>query len=258
MTSFYTIRQYQDLFSFPFRDPQWKRKLLIGSLISLSIYTIILAPLHLLLMGYYYRIMKRIIVEGGEPYLPEWDDWGKLFMDGLRLAIPGILFSLPGLLCLFLSIGGSFLSVLSIGISDTNIQLLQPIESLLPMMPVIGILFFLLFFGLGMILSIVLTFLLSPAICHVAATDRISGVLRIKEWWRIFRANIIGFLLAQLMMYCLTGVMTLMTQMLSMTMILIVLLPIFGSCIGLFIGLMYYTLLAQAYATGRKLVDLIE
>ena len=80
----FTYAELQDLFTFPFRDPQWKNKLLIGSLISLAGFVFPFIP-WIFLYGYGVQIMRRIIVENGEPYLPEWDDWNRLFVDGLRL-----------------------------------------------------------------------------------------------------------------------------------------------------------------------------
>jgi len=258
MTNYLSTHQLQDLFSFPFRDPQWKRKFIIGALLTLSVYTIVLAPIQILVMGYYFRIMKRIIVEGGEPHLPDWEDWGQLFIDGLKMAIPGLIFSLPGLLLLFLSFGGSFLSMFSIGISDVNNQFLQPLEPVLPLFPVIGMLFFVVFFGSGILVSIALGFLRAPAICHVVATDRISGALRIKEWGKIFKANFMGFLMANIILYCISMGLSMISQILSMTFVLIILLPVIGSVVGLFAACIYYVLIAQAYVSGRRTVVPID
>jgi len=65
--------------------------------------------LSVFVVGYAYQIIQRIILEDGEPYLPEWEDWSKLFNDGLRLTgallilyIPTILFSLIAILLNFL------------------------------------------------------------------------------------------------------------------------------------------------------------
>ncbi|MBN1537831.1 MAG: DUF4013 domain-containing protein [Anaerolineales bacterium] len=252
MTTYISMEHLQDILSFPFRDPQWKRKLGIAALLYLAIYTIILAPVHFFIMGYFYRIMKHIIVDKGEPYLPEWDNWGKLFIDGLRLTIPGMFFSLPGLLLLFLSQGGMILSMLPIMLSGMDHSFVDPVEPILPLVPLFGLLFFILFFGLGIILSLALTFLGSPAICHVVATDQVIGAFRINEWWPIFHANFSGFVLAQLVLYSITTIMTFATQFLSMTIILIIFIPLIWACVGLMIAMTYYVLLAQAYATGRK------
>jgi hypothetical protein len=48
-----------------------------------------------ILSGYGYRIMKRVIVDGQPPELPEWDDWGGLIKDGLCIYGAGLIYSLP-------------------------------------------------------------------------------------------------------------------------------------------------------------------
>ena len=62
-------------------DPQWLTKLLIGSLMVLASMILIGVPF---LLGYYQRTIKRTF--DGEAYpLPDWDDWGGFFMDGLKV-----------------------------------------------------------------------------------------------------------------------------------------------------------------------------
>jgi hypothetical protein len=63
-------------------DPDWLRKLLFGSLASLLAMVLIGVPL---LWGYSYRLVRRTAA-GLEPPMPEWDDWGGIFMDGLKVA----------------------------------------------------------------------------------------------------------------------------------------------------------------------------
>lgn len=61
-------------------DPAWVAKLLTATLVSLA--GVLLVPIPLLL-GYHLRLMRR--ASAGEPQpLPEWNDWGGLFGDGLR------------------------------------------------------------------------------------------------------------------------------------------------------------------------------
>ncbi len=59
---------------FPFDDPHWVKKLATGGLLILASLIIPLIPLFFV-AGYCLRICQRIIHDGGEPYLPEWDDW---------------------------------------------------------------------------------------------------------------------------------------------------------------------------------------
>src|SRR6185503_7118827 len=97
MTTSFTTDNLQTLAKFPFTDPQWKNKFLIGGLLTLAGYAFPLLPL-LFVYGYCAQIMRRIIVEKGEPYLPEWQDWGKFLLDGLKLGGVGLIYILPGLI----------------------------------------------------------------------------------------------------------------------------------------------------------------
>src|SRR3546814_6276942 len=69
----YTTLFRSTLAKFTFTDPQWKNKFLIGGLLTLAGYALPILPL-LFVYGYCAQIMRRIIIEKGEPYLPEWQD----------------------------------------------------------------------------------------------------------------------------------------------------------------------------------------
>jgi hypothetical protein len=62
-------------------DPDWLRKVLFGSLAALLTGLLIGMPL---LWGYSVRLVRRAAA-GLEPPLPEWDDWGGIFVDGLKV-----------------------------------------------------------------------------------------------------------------------------------------------------------------------------
>jgi len=82
-TQSFTTDNLKALLTFPFEDDDWKNKFLIGSLIVFAGFAIPLIPFFFL-YGYMMQIMRHIIVEKGKPFLPKWDDWGKLFVDGAK------------------------------------------------------------------------------------------------------------------------------------------------------------------------------
>jgi hypothetical protein len=76
--------QYVDFgraFQFFFEDPEWQKKTLMGSLFVLLTIVLIGAPF---LAGYGMQVLRRTARAEAYP-LPEWDDYGKYFMDGLQL-----------------------------------------------------------------------------------------------------------------------------------------------------------------------------
>ncbi len=87
------------------QDPAFVRKLLIGSLVMLAGFFILPLPL---LVGYHFRVLRRTAL--GEPRpLPEWDDWGGLFIDGLRVMALLLVHQLGFLLGIGLPLGGVLL-----------------------------------------------------------------------------------------------------------------------------------------------------
>ena len=87
-------------FSFVFEDENWIVKILIAAAILLAgvIFSwVLLVPLLLALVfvsGYSVEITRRVI-RGNPEELPEWDDWGQMFADGLKVWVIGIVYALP-------------------------------------------------------------------------------------------------------------------------------------------------------------------
>ena len=78
-------------FTYVFEDTKWFTKLLLGALVS------IVPILNFAFIGYLTEILRRVPNNDQEP-LPSWDDFGKKFMDGLLLALAGLVYSIPLLL----------------------------------------------------------------------------------------------------------------------------------------------------------------
>jgi hypothetical protein len=96
-----------------FEDDQWIVKILIGAAILAlgALFSwLLLIPLILawaLLGGYAVEIIRRVL-RGELDGLPEWDNWGDLLVDGLKVIVIGIVYALPLIilsLCLGVPIG---------------------------------------------------------------------------------------------------------------------------------------------------------
>ena len=85
-------------FAYPFKDPKWWLKALIAAVCNIT------GIGGLATMCYGLRVVRS--AAHNQP-LPEWEDWGQLFVDGLRICALGAGYALPGILCLIL---GSFLA----------------------------------------------------------------------------------------------------------------------------------------------------
>jgi hypothetical protein len=100
-------------FAFVFEDEEWIVKLLLAAailLLGLVFSWALFIPLILagfLLGGYMVEITRRVI-RGDSEELPDWDNWGELLSDGLKVWVISIVYALPIIvvsLCLTIPIG---------------------------------------------------------------------------------------------------------------------------------------------------------
>ncbi|NOX62100.1 MAG: DUF4013 domain-containing protein [Chloroflexi bacterium] len=106
--------------SYVFEDEKWIEKVLIAALItfvgvffSFTMFAPLIASA--LLLGYSVEIVSRVRARNPNP-LPEWDDWGRLFVDGVKLMLLYLIYAVPAII--LLSPGAALISVFS----DTSIQ----------------------------------------------------------------------------------------------------------------------------------------
>lgn len=100
---------FEKSFSELFKDPKWVSKLLISALFSFLSLFLIGIPF---LNGYIVSIVRKRL--NGEEGLPEWTDFGQLFVDGIKLIAISLIYSLP---IMVLSMGSALFSILG-GQSD--------------------------------------------------------------------------------------------------------------------------------------------
>jgi hypothetical protein len=81
-------------FTFAFDDPRWVPKVLLGGLFMLA--AIFLIGIFFV-YGYMARLLRNVI-NGVQYPLPEWDDLGEFFSEGLKLFAVGLIYAIP-LMC---------------------------------------------------------------------------------------------------------------------------------------------------------------
>jgi len=85
-------------FTYMFEDPDWLRKLGIGTLVALI--GIIFSPILLgfipliMLVGYSLDVLRNVM-DGQEQPLPEWEDWGGFMARGFKLFAALFIWMLP-------------------------------------------------------------------------------------------------------------------------------------------------------------------
>jgi hypothetical protein len=81
-------------FIFVTEDDEWIKKIGFGAAMVLFAWLIVPA---FFILGYQIEVMRRVINNHPEP-LPSWEEWGKLFMDGLAVFVAGFVYALPAVL----------------------------------------------------------------------------------------------------------------------------------------------------------------
>ncbi|NIP28946.1 MAG: DUF4013 domain-containing protein, partial [Phycisphaerae bacterium] len=103
-------------FTFFKDDDRWMTKIGIGGVVTLLSIFLLGIPA-ILLVGYQLAVTRQVM-NGKELPLPEWDDWGKLFMDGLYLIIAILVYTLPLWLLFCIGFGVTFLPAIGAGNDD--------------------------------------------------------------------------------------------------------------------------------------------
>ena len=246
MTTTFSTASMWKPFSYIFKDPKWKIKLLIYLGITLTAFIIPIIP-GLIMMGYGYQIMRRVINGDGEPLLPEWSAWGKLLADGWRLFCVTIIYTLPLIIIQSITILLYFAYIFSLPLLEQNNNEELIIAGIFGFMAVM-----LLVMGIAFFISIILVIILPPAICHTVAKDFFKAGFRIGEWWKIFRANLGGYILALLLLGGLYVVLILTFQFFYMTLVLWCLLPFVIIIGGSYLSLVICALFALVYREGKE------
>ena len=81
-------------FAFVFEDARWINKVLVGGLFQLLAFLLIGIPF---LLGYLAKLVRNVIADATLP-LPEWDDLGEMFNEGLRLIAVALVYAMPFIL----------------------------------------------------------------------------------------------------------------------------------------------------------------
>ncbi len=239
-----TVDQIQYLFTFPFKDADWKRKFLIGFLLYFAGFIIPVIP-WIFVSGYIAKIIKMGIE--GEYSLPEWEDWGDLLVQGLKLLGVMLIASLP----FFILFGCGYISLMTPALlggfgAEAYGDEFLPALVLMPFATFGGMCLM----SLGILFSFLIWILVPPAISHMIAKDQFSAAFRVSEWWGIFKANIGGYLIAYVLMMGTSFLFGFALQLLYLTFILCCLFPFVVSLISMYISVVMGAIFGQAYRVG--------
>ena len=170
-------------FTFVFEDDDWIIKILIAAAIlfvGVLFSWLLLIPLLLavaLLNGYMMEITRRV-TRGQVDGLPEWENWGDLIADGLKVLVIQIVYMLPIIIASFCLIVPAAVAESSEGLSA----------------------FLSLILGCFMVIWAILATIVLPAATAIyAATDDLATAFRFGEVFALVRDNLSTYLIALVM-----------------------------------------------------------
>ena len=169
-------------FRFVVDDPDWVKKILIGGAFTLLSAILVGAPF---VAGYFVRLVRNV-ARGEERPLPEWDDLGGLFMDGLR-AIAVYLAHLVAAMILPLTLGGLLLVVIAVSSQGGDAG---EVVGTLAAFGMVGV------YAIGGLFMLVLMIYVPAALLRFVLYDRVSAAFEPREVFAIIRRNPANYFLA--------------------------------------------------------------
>ena len=241
----FSTRGLSQALTFPFRGS----KFLIACLVTFSAFFIPFVP-YLALRGYSFRVMKRVLQGDGQLEMPEWDDWGQLLKDGLRLWGANLVYSLPllvlwaGMFTLYALFMITLIAA-SAGRESDLLAMFSVLGAFFPILMAVVLLGMLIF-------QAALYFILPAANAHLVTKDRFGAAFAVGEWGRVLKANFGGFVVLFLLSVGGYMVFTFALQFLYMTMVLCALLPFVSAAFIAYATLVVDGLSALLYREGLE------
>lgn len=175
-------------FTYITEDQNWLIKVGIATAVMLASTFLLFIPLPLLI-GYQLGVTRRVMA-GAENPLPEWDDLGTLFMDGLSVLVARLVYALPFILLLCVGIGVSLLPALG-GNNEDAVNALAGVTAVTWV--ILSCFFF--------ILALALLFI-TPAInIQYVRTNSLAACLRFGEVFGIARRHLGDILIVMLVLF---------------------------------------------------------
>jgi hypothetical protein len=252
MTNGFNTQGLQNLLAFPFRAPNARMKLALLAVLSFAGFIVPVLP-GVFLLGYGGFIMRRIIQEDGEPSLPDWDNWNEMLVLGLRLGGALLIYGLPVVLVALLSYFGMIIPFILDAFSTANGSATTGSAMALQFG---GMFVWMAGFGVAMLLGTVVWLILPVVMGHVVATNSFSAAFHVRDWWRILRANLGGYIVSMVLIAGIYMGVILVAQILYMTIVLCVLFPVAITLLGAYLLVISNVVFGQAYAEAAARLEM--
>jgi hypothetical protein len=251
MSETMNIPSLKTIFSFPFKGKGWQSRFLIGIAIIFVSFIIPIIPL-IFVGGYLLEVMRRA-AKGEELVLPEWHEWGRLFVNGLKSALISLILLLPGFIVM---IGGwtfymAFMfSAPLIANATSNNNNAGAI--FIPLFFTAFSVFFISLF-IGPILLALGAIPLPVATANMASEGKLSAAFRIRQWWPALWHNKLGYFIAFTVFLGLASIVYFATTLVYMSFVCCWLIPFLSVFFGYYLALVYAALFGETYRQSMEL-----
>ena len=170
-------------FTFVGEDPDWIKKILIGGAFTLACALLVGVPF---VLGYFSRTLRNVVTGELRP-MPEWDDLGGIFNEGLRLTAVYLLYTL-GVVAVVAALGCVVMlpvMALSGGGGDVSDAL-----GVLGGLGIVGA------YGLAMVGFLALAVYLPAALARAALRGTVADGFAWRETLGFIRANLGNYLIS--------------------------------------------------------------
>jgi hypothetical protein len=185
------------------------------------------------------RIMRQT-TQGKPPTLPNWDDWGQLFVDGLRFFVVYLVYMLP----MFLIMCCGY--VVMVG-PMAFLPFVEDSPGLFTGGMLAGYTLFYPLMGISILFSLVLMFLALVAITRMVAHDSLGAAFQLGDVWKFARNGFRNYLLALIAFFGITYIVSLLSMSLAYSIVLLCLLPFLIGAVGWYSMMMMGALFGTAY-----------
>jgi len=248
-----TLGGLKRFFTFPFEGADWQKRFIIGAALALVSTFIPVIPL-VFVAGYVVQVMRQAI-EGQALTLPEWEDWGKLGVDGLRYGVISLTFMLPGFLVYFGGMGIYMLSAIILPLSMRMAAYGRGGFAVIPLFFVLSIVILFVSIFLGMILILLGAIPLPAALAHFVAKDQVGAAFRFREWWPLLWRNKLGYFIAWVLCSGLIGILYYGMMMLYATLVLCMFVPVLSAPLLFYLALVCAAVFGETYRESASAIS---
>jgi hypothetical protein len=240
-----SVPSLKTIFKFPFQGTGWEKRFLIGTLLCFISFIIPILPA-IFVSGYLLEVMRRA-VKGEDLTLPDWTDWGKLGLDGLKYFLVNLVFLLPGTLIYVVGFGFYFITTFSMSVGSAFTQNSRGLPDAFVPVFLLALLVFFISMFLGPLLFFLGAIPLPAAIANLAVEGRLAAGFRLRQWWPALWKNKLGYFITWTILFGLFFVLYLVFFLAYMTCILCWLIPFLMAPMGFYLGLVYSALFGQTF-----------